>query len=200
MNIKECTICHELKDENEFYYTKIKKKGVYEPYIMPYCKECNKTKSNAWRIEHLDYTRAAVLKADKLENRAKRNKEWRKTQKYRDWCDNNRDKLNGYSHQKHEITTKEWDFNKNYFSYECAYCGISEKEAKLNQGQNLHREHIDHNGSNGIDNCIPSCKKCNSSKRQHSMIEWYSKQPFYSEERLDKIIKWIAEDYKLITQ
>jgi len=68
--------------------------------------------------------------------------------------------------------------------------------------QDLHKEHFDHDGNNEIDNCIPSCHSCNSSKRKFSFEEWYRpdnkrlKNGTYNEERKNKILKWINEDCK----
>jgi len=59
----------------------------------------------------------------------------------------------------------------------------------------LHKEHIDDNGKDDLSNCIPSCKSCNSSKWKFDFEDWYKKQKFFTEERYNKIIKWLKEDY-----
>lgn len=55
---------------------------------------------------------------------------------------------------------------------------------------------------NELDNCVPSCQSCNSSKAQYTLEEWYNPNndrrggEVFTQERLDKIIKWTTEDYK----
>jgi hypothetical protein len=61
----------------------------------------------------------------------------------------------------------------------------------------FHKEHVNHEGSNDLSNCVPSCKLCNTSKHVQELEEWYKRQPYFSEERLQKIYKWINEDWKL---
>ncbi|WP_144028214.1 HNH endonuclease [Paenibacillus ferrarius] len=71
------------------------------------------------------------------------------------------------------------------------------KYAGKQQKIDLHREHVIHNGSNKIDNCIPSCLNCNSSKHDHDFEKWYSQRNVnYTVDRIDKIYKWLKEDWK----
>ena len=75
-----------------------------------------------------------------------------------------------------------------FFNGECAYSGI-----QLKKGVNKSIDHIvalDNGGLNEIWNCVPMVKSYNSSKRTKDMLDWYTKQPFYSEERLEKIYTW----------
>jgi 5-methylcytosine-specific restriction endonuclease McrA len=37
-------------------------------------------------------------------------------------------------------------------------------------------------------NYVPACVRCNSSKGKKDLVEWYSKQPFFSIDRLYKIL------------
>ena len=46
-------------------------------------------------------------------------------------------------------------------------------------------------GSTDVSNIIPACQSCNSSKQNRDMIAWYTKQPFYSKQRLDNIIRYL---------
>ena len=103
--------------------------------------------------------------------------------------------------KEHEITTKEWLACKKYFGNSCAYCELKAEEhfKKYNgilRPQELHKEHVDDKGSNGISNCVPSCHTCNSEKHTDLMDEWYKQQEFFSEERYNKILRWIKEGYK----
>lgn len=57
-----------------------------------------------------------------------------------------------------------------------------------------------YNGENDISNCVPACKSCNGAKNVFPMREWYETQTFFDENRLNKILKWTDDDYKLITE
>lgn len=68
------------------------------------------------------------------------------------------------------------------FNFECAYCGSKEEITPD------HVVPIAKNGSTTIDNIVPCCRRCNSSKGMQDMETWYRKQPFFDEERLKKIL------------
>lgn len=186
-----------------FYKNKSSPDGLH-----PYCKKCSVKKSSSFYFENKEEV-----------NQYK--KEWRNDNKEkmrllkRDWFHNNKEYLYEYrknnrldnierfnqyakdrQHKNHKITKEQWKNCKDYFNNECAYCGINEIEAKQKQGQNLHKEHVDHFGINDLSNCVPACKICNSRKWKFTLEEWYPKQEFYTEKRYLKILKWINEDYK----
>ena len=77
----------------------------------------------------------------------------------------------------------EWNKIKNSFNCECAYCGESDKP--------LVEEHIfpqtSEYTSDMIYNIIPACQDCNKSKNNTKMSEWYKSQPFYNENKFNKI-------------
>lgn len=89
------------------------------------------------------------------------------------------------------VTKEQWLEMMNFFDWKCAYSdeyigGDSDKRTidhiiPLNKG-----------GLNEIWNCVPMLRDYNSSKKTNSILEWYQKQNFYSEERLLKIIDWIT--------
>ena len=63
----------------------------------------------------------------------------------------------------------------------CAYCG---------QAGLMEIEHvvcINKGGPHKIENIVPACTACNSSKRGHDMETWYRSQPFFSALRLRRI-------------
>lgn len=75
---------------------------------------------------------------------------------------------------------KSWD-------YCCGYCG--EPATSL--------DHIVprfKSGSSNRNNLLPSCQRCNSNKGSLDMREWYSKQKFFSQEKLNKIQEWIEKE------
>lgn len=90
------------------------------------------------------------------------------------------DNLN-FSHQ-------EWKECVIFFSGECAYCGSTPRK-----GQRLTRDHllpVSQGGLTTQDNIVPACSSCNSSKGAEDFKEWYMKQAFFSQERLNRIFKW----------
>lgn len=107
------------------------------------------------------------------------------------------------AHKTHEISNSEWLNCKRYFNNSCAYCGLHEDEhfiiyAGQPKKTDLHKEHVDHTGSNKLDNCVPSCQVCNSSKWAFELEEWYNEEnPKFDMKRLNRIHKWLDDDYKL---
>ncbi|WP_186331665.1 HNH endonuclease [Paenibacillus xylanexedens] len=116
------------------------------------------------------------------------------------WQRRNPDRLKVYSfyrymHKTHDISNEEWELCKEYFNNSCAYCNLSLATHQKVNKQDLHKEHVDPNGSNDLANCVPSCRECNSSKKDKNMIEWYKTKDFYSITNLKKIEDWLKGDY-----
>lgn len=86
------------------------------------------------------------------------------------------------------IFTKEEVFEAlAFFDYKCAYTG-----EPLEDSYNLdHIVALTKGGTNYIWNIVPCNKSPNSSKNNSEMEEWYRKQPYFLEERLQKIYEWI---------
>jgi 5-methylcytosine-specific restriction endonuclease McrA len=64
-------------------------------------------------------------------------------------------------------TGYEWECRQLEFGFACAYCGIT--------GVMLTKDHIvpiSRGGSDGIDNIVPACTSCNSSKSGKLLSEW----------------------------
>ena len=67
------------------------------------------------------------------------------------------------------------------FQNECAYCGNNKKIT------------IDHviplskNGLDAVNNVVPACNRCNSSKHANPAEQWYKSQAFFNEARWLKI-------------
>lgn len=97
--------------------------------------------------------------------------------------------------QGNGITKEQWLEMMEFFDFKCAYSG-----EYLGGTINEHRT-IDHiiplalNGVNEIWNLVPMSRSLNSSKNIKDMLEWYKEQPFYSEERLNRIYEWIGYAY-----
>lgn len=201
--MKVCKECGEIKPLDEFYSRKMfsKTKGEYI-YYNPECKECTIKRASKWNKEHAEIRREIQKRNNRTPAQKQRMKEnskrWRESGKLKEWQKKHKDKLAQYrnNHRKHEITEKEWKSCKKYFNYSCAYCGMTEEEHKKRYRQQLHKEHVDHEGANDLSNCIPACKNCNSSKHDQNFNDWYLNNANYNEYRYNKIIKWLNEDYK----
>jgi hypothetical protein len=84
------------------------------------------------------------------------------------------------------LNADQWKKVLDFFNYECAYCGSKER---------ITREHFvpfSKGGEYTINNIIPACKSCNSSKRDKSFDVWYKTMNFYSKSREAKIMKYLG--------
>lgn len=87
-----------------------------------------------------------------------------------------------------EFSFQEWKEAVIFFGGTCAYCGATpRKNEKLTKD---HMVPISMNGTTTPDNIVPACSKCNLSKGNQEMKEWFMKQDFFSQERLNKIFQW----------
>lgn len=204
---KSCSVCNETKPLEEYHFRKThsKKKGEYI-YYFPYCRDCNVRKSIDWAKENREkklendrnYIKTPEITAKyKLINR-KRAEEG----KQREWQRKNKDKIRKYalrrSRKTHEIKHEEWTACKVYFHNACAYCGLTYDKHQQKYKQDLHKEHVDHEGTNDLSNCVPSCKVCNSEKHTESLDSWYvESNPKYSQERMNRISIWLQKEYRL---
>lgn len=120
----------------------------------------------------------------------------------REWQKENADKINLYM-QKREarkrglpstLTLKQWEETKQYFNYECAYCGITEHNHLKEFGQVLHQEHIipiAKDGGYTKGNIIPACRICNISKSDKELFDWYPDYEKYNHSREQRILKYL---------
>lgn len=92
------------------------------------------------------------------------------------------------------LTIKQWEECEKAFVYKCAYCG---KKRKLTQD---HFIPLSKGGEYSLNNIVPVCLSCNSSKLDNDFFEWYPKQPFYSELRERRILKYLNYNKKLYQQ
>lgn len=93
------------------------------------------------------------------------------------------------------LTSEQWIETLESFGNCCVYCG-----EKLINVQQDHVIPVSSGGGYTKKNMLPACKSCNSSKHNHSLEEWYPKQPSFTPERLAKIHKWIGFNPKSNTQ
>lgn len=165
INAKTCTKCNKLKSFNDYNKNKRKKYGVASQ-----CKECLK--------EYRERTKEEKEKYQKIYR--KQNVEKINQHKLR--CNQRRrhqNKISGY-------TEEQWNECMKFFNYKCAYTGKSMKQVSVE-----HIIPISKNGTTYIWNLIPCELSINISKGNKDLEKWYKEQKFYSEERLEKIYKYV---------
>lgn len=197
---KKCNQCNEWFPCNTDYFYKHNKNT--SDGLFPNCKTCEKKRSSQWARDNYDrhsiYTKRDYIK--RKDKYIESSNKQRKKGNQKIWRQNNPDKIKDYrelySNKAHNITPKEWISCKEYFSFTCAYCGMSEEEHKQIYNQQLHKEHVNCDGEGDLQNCVPSCKPCNTSKHTENMEEWYKRQEFFNKQSLEKIYKWRNKDYE----
>lgn len=202
-----CKKCNIDKPLTEFYQT-IKKDGTI--FFRKDCKSCVRIRNRKYISEHPDVhkknRKSYESKPERIEYLKQSIKRQRESGYTLKWLKENPDKVKSYNekrqHKNHKINTKEWESCKKYFNHRCAYCGLKIEEhyftrKGITKLMDFHKEHVDHQGSDGLENCIPSCKTCNSSKHTSSFKDWYNnKNIIYSEDKFNKITQWLNEDFK----
>lgn len=216
--IKICSKCGKLLIANTMNFRK-KKDGKYG--LRAECKLCKKQLDKEYREKNIDKIREydkqrypqrreerlEYSKKYQKENKDKikeqrhqyyeenkdiikeRNKKYKQEnpEKFFNWNANRRLKE---ENQGNGITKEQWLEMMEFFDWKCAYSG----EYIGGNSKNRTIDHIvslDKNGEHEIWNCVPMYANYNSGKRNKNMEEWYIKQDFYSEERLNKIYEWI---------
>jgi hypothetical protein len=73
------------------------------------------------------------------------------------------------------------------WNHQCGYCGAEATS-------------LDHivprfkSGSSNRHNLLPCCRRCNESKASSKMEEWYSKQDFFTQAKMDNIHAWVSRE------
>lgn len=209
IGLKWCSSCETVKPIEEF-----PKKGLI---VASFCKECEcksssqikarpeskeRTKQYQARPEYKEYMKQYYDRPDVKEHRkdyynrpevrehrrVQRNEYNRRRyateegrQKELMRCHNRRTKIKG------TVTLSEWKETLEYFDNSCAYCGSAD---------NITQDHIVPMSEGGLNtkyNLVPACKSCNSSKCNRPLVQWYMKQPFATEERLQKVLDFMQK-------
>lgn len=221
---KRCSICKNWLPETEEYYYMLSKSKP-EKGFKSECKKCAIERAKIIQNNRNETERKEYFKKYYENNMEKfydnrinyyNNNPIKYKEDQEIWKVKNPDRIKQYSQKrrlkKHNITEEQWIACKDYFKndnseWACAYCGLPQKDHWIKRkgkmiNMDLHKEHVDDDGSDGLENCVPSCQSCNSKKRNYKFNEWYNsnnkrlKEGIYLEERYNKIIQWITEDYK----
>ena len=82
------------------------------------------------------------------------------------------------------LSVNDWKAVLDYFNHKCAYCGSKE---------DLEQEHIvpvSDGGTYAIGNIVPACRKCNASKGNKNLDDWYRNSGVFDSERLEKLYEY----------
>ncbi|MFC8686043.1 HNH endonuclease signature motif containing protein [Brevibacillus porteri] len=173
---------------DEFFYKqkKYSKKNGTSHVLTSWCKACQRENSLKNRTKNaVAYKERSLIhyyENKEIYNSRRRQWRWDHLDDQKEYCKIwqkiNPERLRYHRfkrmHKSHDISDSEWKACLNYFNYQCAYCGISLEEHYEKHQQQLHKEHVDHEGANDLSNCVPACKNCNSSKHTYSLEEWYN--------------------------
>ena len=83
------------------------------------------------------------------------------------------------------LTIDEWLSTKEAFNNRCCYCN---RELPLTQD---HFVPLTDDGAYSVNNIVPCCLSCNSSKSNKSFFDFYPKYKYYSKERETKILDYL---------
>lgn len=142
-------------------------------------KERCQENTKRWRKENYDRVR---------ENSNRRNRKYKKAHPEKVFNDSIK-RRQSEKNQGNGITKDQWLEMMEFFDWRCAYSG-----EYVGNNDNRTIDHIiplSRSGEHEIWNCVPMVRNYNCSKQSSDMLEWYTQQPFYSEERLNKIYEWI---------
>jgi len=215
MEIRVCNNCKKELTLDNFHKDKRGNKG-----LKSVCKECRKKYDKQYAESNLEKTRerhkryydenlevikekAHIANQKYYEENSEKMKEYGKKyykenkvarNKYNnEYARENKElfRLKGqrYNTRKlslpHTLTNEQWINIKNHFNNTCAYCG---KEKPLAME---HFIPLSKMGELTVNNVIPSCKSCNSSKGVNDFDIWYPKYKYYSRKRELEILKFL---------
>jgi len=83
------------------------------------------------------------------------------------------------------LTLAEWHECLEYFDFKDAYTGLPMEIVSKD-----HVIPLKYGGSYSSSNIVPCERSVNSSKNAQDFFKWYRVQPFFSEKRLKKILRW----------
>jgi hypothetical protein len=202
---KLCSDCNEWHPmTEEYFYKNNSSSDGFNPYCKKKAVERSLNNRNKNRDENLakmrEYGREYMRRPERKLPQRENGRRMRAKGQYKQWQVNNPDKIREYNrkrnaNKKHEISDEEWFACLDYFNNSCAYCGLSEIDQVKLYGEQFHREHVIHTGNNYIDNCVPSCTACNTSKYDKEFNDWYNENnEVFSKRRLNKIINWMTKE------
>ena len=98
------------------------------------------------------------------------------------------------SMEEPNYTLQDWRDAMVHFGGECCYCGVKEGRSKKTKFDREHLVPISKGGKTIRNNIACACPKCNRSRGNKNLIAWYREQPFWTQEREDRIMSWIYQE------
>jgi len=172
------------------------------------CLECQGAASRKYRANNSDKAQESVDKYRKAnpEKIAKQKEAYRASGKFaqntKRWREEHPEHLQAHAERERLRRFKKRTSNQEGYTVEqvrarfsefnncCAYCKSKE---------NLTIDHfiaIKNDGSDRLENLVPACFSCNSSKSSSNALEWYQKKNFYSQEQWNFILSVLMKDDK----
>jgi 5-methylcytosine-specific restriction endonuclease McrA len=177
---KTCTICNKIKKPDLFSKARSTKDGhLYQ------CKSCILERVKKWRRENPELVkeRRKQTYLKKREQNIIDAIEWGRNNKDKriiaknKWRAKNKELTNHYTKSyiyrrkgaEGSHSLEQYKAKLEAYQGMCAYCGVNKADTKD------HVLPLSKGGSNNIDNIVPACLSCNSSKRDKSVLLWKSK-------------------------
>jgi 5-methylcytosine-specific restriction endonuclease McrA len=190
-----CSKCKQNKSIALFSKSRTIRRG-----FQPRCKACNSKIFSSYRIKNRNKLIEKSKKWQRL-NRERANENSRKNYQSRrehykglhyKWVAANPNKVRKISYQSHlktryagALSPMDLDFAKKHFGFRCAYCF---KRRKL---EIEHVRPLSRGGARGVSNVVPSCRRCNCSKKKSQWKVWFRSKSFYSKLREKKIVEFL---------
>ena len=192
MEFKICTKCNKSFPKTTGYFSSHKN---HKDGLSSQCKDCKNKASRSYKKNNQDLIRKQNMDYQQ-NNIAEIRARHRNYQKQVRSTTDGRNKIKIYKHTYKALdylnggtyNLEQWKDCLKFFDNRCAYTG-----EKLNRN-NLNVEHIvplSKDGTNYIWNICPSVNYANFSKKDKNMEEWYKKQEYFTEPRLQKIYAWV---------
>ena len=205
--IKKCKNCGKLLVACEFNFRKTN--GKYGVHSL--CRRCEKEYNIKYRKDNKEKIRVkkAEYYINNKDNISEQHKDYYRKNKERLLIHNKeyRNTIQGQlaifnSNCKHRqlkdeqgrgITVEQYEEMMNFFDGKCAYSGLILKQETKSLD---HIIALSEGGLNEPWNLLPTFFSLNQSKWKTEMEEWYRQQPFFSQERLDRIYEWKKYAYE----
>ena len=195
-------ICHRCLKELLTLKNFNKDKNGADGY-QRYCKECWKSirvEGNKGREKANEYSNK--YKATHRSHIKITNWEYKQTEKGKIYDARNCSKRRDLTKKLDStLTADQWENCKKYFTdkdnnLHCAYC-----DKILLRADKEHFIPLSKGGEFTINNVLPICKHCNSSKRDRDFLVWFKSRDFYSKKRVNKIMKYFHynSEYQQLT-
>jgi len=92
-----------------------------------------------------------------------------------------------------DYSLKDWQEAMLFFRGSCCYCGCKEGKSKKDKFDKEHFIPVSQGGKTTRSNIAPACKKCNRGRGNKDLITWYRAQPFWTQEKENRIVKWMNQ-------